>query len=337
MARIELRNTVIRLVDGYTNTGAVNEAGLSGGESTFGVDTLGTSEPVLEQTRFTVVGSTVVYQITDDNAGWVGTVHVGAASGGTWTITVAGVTSGTIAWDASAATVLAALVAMSNISTGDFTVTGTGQSGTPWIISAVNTGDHGNVALTCTGDGSSLTPSDTLSFTITFLGGFTHDITFTPVLDGAIADSAVITFTGRALEINVGDGNITWSEKKEYNYDLNKGNLDAVREGNQVPMDVALNIVYDFLKAPSGELTPQPEEVFKQTGLAANYVSSSSDLCEPYAVDIEIVHTPTCTGVDAETVTIPDFRPESVDHDPREATLNATGRSNATVTTVTRG
>ncbi len=234
MARIELRNSVIRIVDGHSATGAVdNGPGYSSGDTTMVTDTFTTElEPDM---RFTVVGSTLTHLITS-------------------------------------------------------------ESGDP------NT-----------------------------------SITFTPALDGTVADSAVITVTGRTLEINVGDGNITFGEKKEYNYDLNRGNLDTVREGNQIPMDVSMNFIYDFIKAASADTSPTPEEALRNTGKASGWVSSSSDTCEPYAVDLEIEHTPICTGTDKERVTLPDFRYESLDHDPREASISATGRCNAVVATVTRG
>ena len=339
MARIELRNSTIRIVDGYTNGAQVNDAAANSGDTKIGIDTLTTSELILEQTRFTVVGSTVTYQVTTDHGSSVYTVDIGAASGGTWDMTFAGQTATAIAYNASAATVLAALVALSNVTTLlDLTVTGAGTSGDPWIISVIETSAvHGQKAIVATGDGTNLTASDTLTFTTTHAGAFTHDITFTPSLDANIADDAVITLIGRALEVNIGDGNLTWGEKKEYNYDLNKGNLDTVRQGNEVPIDLSINVIYDFIKAPASDLTPTIEEALKQTGRASAWISSSSDLCEPYSVDIEIDHIPTCSGVDKETTTIPDFRQESLDHDPREATISATGRANVTQATTTRG
>ncbi len=234
MARIELRNSIIRFVDGHSAVGAVNNGGgYSSGTTTMATNVFTTElEPNM---RFTVAGSTLTHIIS-------------------------------------------------------------AESGNP------NT-----------------------------------SITFTPALDGSVIDTAVITVTGRTLEINVGDGNVTHSEKKEYNYDLNRGDLDTVREGNQIPMDVALSFVYDFLKSASGDAVPTPEEVLKQTGLASGWTSSSSDACEPYAIDIEIEHTPLCSGTDKERVVLPDFRQESVDHDPREATVSATGRCNAVQATLTRG
>lgn len=349
MARIELRNTTVRVVDGYSGTSAVNlSAGYSSSDTVMEIDTTVPSGNILEQTRFTVVGSSLTHQITIDNASHRAVIDVGAASGGTFTITFEGQETGNIAYNATAATVLAALVALSNVTALlDFTVTGAGvQTTDPWIIQVITTSpDHGQIARTSSGDGTNLTASDTLTYVNTVttgggggaLGGATHIITFTPALDGSVSNNAVITLTGRALEFNIGDGNVTWSEKKEFNYDLNKGNLDAVRQGNEIPVDMTLSAVYEFLKAPAGDLTPTFEEALKQTGRASSWLSSSSDLCEPYAVDIEIDHIPTCSGVDKETTIIPDFRFESLDHDPKEATISATGRANATQATVTRG
>ena len=85
------------------------------------------------------------------------TVHRGAASGGTFTLTVNSQETGTIAWDASAGTVDTAVQALTIVTAT--TVTGTGTSGDPWII----TFDNPIGPLTVTGNGAALTPTDTLS------------------------------------------------------------------------------------------------------------------------------------------------------------------------------
>jgi len=94
------------------------------------------------------------------------TVHRGTASGGTFTLTEDGRTAtAAIAWDASAATVEAALEAVAG-SVG-WTVTGTGTSGDPWQCVADDFAAH-----TLTGDGTSLTPSDTLTIANTVDGTY---------------------------------------------------------------------------------------------------------------------------------------------------------------------
>ena len=59
----------------------------------------------------------------------------------------------------------------------------------------------------------------------------------------------------------------------------------------------------DALKASTGD-PPTPEDVLKKRGGASNWVSSSSDNCEPYAINIEISYDPPCTGEEDEIITI---------------------------------
>lgn len=166
-------------------------------------------------------------------------------------------------------------------------------------------------------------------------GSPTTSITFTPALSGTVADDAVITFRGRALSVKLGDGTLTYTENKEFDYILDKGVLDTVRQGDDQPMDISLDFVWEFITASSGG-TPTVEDVLKKTGEASGWASSASDSCEPYAVDIEIEHVPPCSGEQREIITLPDFRYESLEHDPSEATISISGRCNATQATVVR-
>jgi hypothetical protein len=66
--------------------------------------------------------------------------------------------------------------------------------------------------------------------------------------------NAVINFksggTGsnvKTLEVKIGEGNITWTEKRNMEYTLDRGQLDTVREGDEVPVDVKIDLVYEFL------------------------------------------------------------------------------------------
>jgi hypothetical protein len=157
----------------------------------------------------------------------------------------------------------------------------------------------------------------------------TTSITFTPALDAAVLDDAVITFDGRALEIKIGTGNLTYDEKRTMDYTLDRGNLDTVREGDQVPMDVKFDFIWEFLTASSGN-DPTIEDVLKNRGEAASWVTSSSDACEPYAIDIEVEYIPPCGGELVEAIRLPDFRQESVAHDLKAGTVAVTGKCNST-------
>jgi hypothetical protein len=166
--------------------------------------------------------------------------------------------------------------------------------------------------------------------------GPTTNITFSPALGaGTYLDDDVLTFLNQQIDIKIGDGNITYTENKNYEYDLDRGLLDTVREGDQAPMDVNIDFVYEFITTGTSEAIT-PMDALKKQGGASEWVSSSSDLCEPYAIDIEVEYTPPCGGAEAETTLFPDFRPDTKEVDFGEASVSVPGRCNATEPTVTR-
>jgi len=145
----------------------------------------------------------------------------------------------------------------------------------------------------------------------------------------------VITFQSQEIEIKVGEGNLTYTEAKEYEYLLDRGNLDTVREGDEQPLEVSLEFVYEFVTTgTSEEITPV--DALKQTGGANEWVSSANDLCEPYAVDIEIDHNPPCGDVETEITTLPDFRYESLEFNLNDATISVSGKCNVSEASIIR-
>ena len=166
--------------------------------------------------------------------------------------------------------------------------------------------------------------------------GTTTNIVFSPALGaGTYADSGVLTFAANQLDIKIGDGNVTYTENSEYEYDLDRDTLDSVRAGAEVPIDVSLDFVYEYITTGTGE-DISPMDALKQKGGAALWVSSSSDPCEPYSVDVEIVHTPICTTAEIETTVFPDFRSESREVNFGDAAVSVSGRCNVTEPTITR-
>jgi len=156
------------------------------------------------------------------------------------------------------------------------------------------------------------------------------NIVFTPAIGaGTIADNAVITFLPQQIEVTVGEGNLTYTESKEYTYDLDRGNLDTVREGNEVPMEVSLEFVYDHVVTGTSEVVSVVDALKGRNG-ADEWVSASSDLCEPYCVDIEVEHNVPCGNVEDEITVFPEFRYDSLEFDFSAATIACTGRCNAT-------
>jgi hypothetical protein len=165
--------------------------------------------------------------------------------------------------------------------------------------------------------------------------GPTTSITFTPALASGVSNDAVITFGSQQIEIKIGEGDLTYTETDQYTYDLDRGELDTVRRGDDVPMEVSLAFTFEQVTTGTGEAIT-PVDALKRINGAAEWVSSSDDLCEPYAVDIEVIHEPPCGTAQVEEILFPDFRAESRQFSFRDAQISVTGRCNATEPTVTR-
>jgi len=143
----------------------------------------------------------------------------------------------------------------------------------------------------------------------------------------------------QSITIKIGEGTLTYSEKKPREFVKDRGNLDTVRDADQEPMDVAFDFIWDFIIAESGGSAPTVEEVLKLTGIAStnSWLTTATDVCQPYCVDIEIANTPTaCTSVQNEFSVIEEFYYENLDHDAKEGSVSCSGRSNRTVAVHTR-
>jgi hypothetical protein len=166
--------------------------------------------------------------------------------------------------------------------------------------------------------------------------GTTTNIAFTPALGaGTYLNNDTVTFLAQQIEVKVGDGNLTWTINKEYEYLLDRGNLDTVREGDQQPLDVTLDSVYEQITTGTNE-TISPYDAMNGVGGASEWVSSSADACEPYAVDVEVEHSQPCGTAQDEITVLPDFRYDTLEVDIDAATISFTGRCNAVAPTVTR-
>jgi hypothetical protein len=140
------------------------------------------------------------------------------------------------------------------------------------------------------------------------------------------------------LEVKIGEGNLTYTEKVNRDYTLDRGLLDDVRDGDEAPMDVRMDFLWEYIKgSPESDSLPTIEDVLKRQGAASAWVSTDADACRPFCVDIELTNLPTPTGCgDQEVITLPDFRYEQLDHDLRAASVSCTGKCNAKVATVVR-
>jgi hypothetical protein len=164
----------------------------------------------------------------------------------------------------------------------------------------------------------------------------TTDITFSPALGaGTYAVDAAITFSSQQLEVKIGEGNITYTEKSDYTYLLDRDNLDTVKEGKDVPLDVKWDSVYEFITTgTSEEITPM--DALKGINGASEWITYSKDPCEPYAVAIEVQQVPPCSTAESESTLFPDFRSEQREVNFKDATISINGKCNVTQPIVTR-
>jgi len=164
----------------------------------------------------------------------------------------------------------------------------------------------------------------------------TTNIVFSPALGaGTYADGGAITFAPHLLYIQIGDGNLTFTETVERIYDRDRGILDTVRNGDEQPLELSLEFTYVFVTQETGKVVT-PVDALKQLGDAAEWVSSDSDQCAPYALNVELRHCLPCGTDQDEKLVFADFRYETLEYDLQEATIAVAGRCNVTDAVATR-
>lgn len=153
-------------------------------------------------------------------------------------------------------------------------------------------------------------------------------ITFTPALStaaGIPVDNADVTVGPNFVDVHVGEGTCSYDEKRKMEYTRNKRRIYSVRTGDEEPMDVSLDFLWEYLSSVDGEPVTI-EEAVKQEGAGSTWVTSGSDPCEPYSVDILISYIPPCTGEDTrEDILLKEYRWESFAHDVKAGTVVTKG------------
>lgn len=125
---------------------------------------------------------------------------------------------------------------------------------------------------------------------------------------------------GARVTVTIGEGNLQYTVARNIEYRLNRGLLDEVREGDEIPMDVSFDAVWEEITG--GSVT----DIIKGEG---SYVSSDSDACRPYACDVILSYDPSCGGEASGSLTFADFRYESLQFDVRAGTISCSGKCNS--------
>lgn len=162
-------------------------------------------------------------------------------------------------------------------------------------------------------------------------------ITITPVLAASVADNEDIAVGPNFIDVTIGEGNAEWTEKQNVEYIKDRGILDSTREGDDEPMEVTLDFRFEKITGTSTDVLPTVEDAIKFRGPAANWVATNADTCSsPRTVNISILETPPCSGVENQLFVFPDFAWEQLAHDFKAGTVKMTGKCNAVEPTVSR-
>lgn len=138
-----------------------------------------------------------------------------------------------------------------------------------------------------------------------------------------------------SLTIKMDDGNLTYSQKKNREYRLDRGTLDTVRDGDEEPMEVSFQGRFNSITSDTGESITITEFLTK-TGAGSALVTTAADACAPYAVDIQVEITNDCGTVLDEVITFPEFRYEEIGGDFSAGQLSVSGKCNAEAPTSIR-
>jgi len=119
------------------------------------------------------------------------------------------------------------------------------------------------------------------------------------------------------ITVKIGEGNITWSEKRTVEYTHERGAIDSSRLGDDEPCDVKFDFVWDWIE--SGSDSQDIVGAIKVTN--SGWVSTGAE-CEPDACDLELT-IEDCSI--EEVITFSDFRWTTLDYDLRAGTISCSG------------
>ncbi len=146
---------------------------------------------------------------------------------------------------------------------------------------------------------------------------------------GILEALAAIQLTNpNSISIKIGEGNLTYSEKRPVEFKLDRGNLDTVREADQEPIDVSFEFTWEYISAESTSNVPTVEDALKRLDNASSWLNAASDPCRPDSVNISVDNDPSCASVEKEVTEITEFYHETLDHDIDSGQVSCAGRAN---------
>jgi len=138
------------------------------------------------------------------------------------------------------------------------------------------------------------------------------------------------------LQVKLGEGNLTFSERRNLEAIKSRGILDTVREGDEEVIDVNFQFVWTELTAANGMDPPTIPDALKRRGNASAWVSSNADSLAPYSTNLEFTNVPPCTGVKEEVVLLEWFNVQELAYSLKDGTIDCKGFCNVTEAILSR-
>ena len=147
----------------------------------------------------------------------------------------------------------------------------------------------------------------------------------------SLRDATITISDGGTLDVvlKVGEGNFTFTERQNVEYIRDRGVIDTVRLGDDEPVDVSFDIMWDWIFASTlSSDSDAIRDIIQGTG----YTTTGAE-CEPYACDITmVIQDAVCSN--NETITLVDFRWEELSYDIKAGTISCSGKCNISTVTV---
>lgn len=138
-----------------------------------------------------------------------------------------------------------------------------------------------------------------------------------------ITDGTAVT--PKEVELELDGGVLTFTETQSFVYKKDRGNIVAVLDDDESPMEVSFNLVWGKVISAGSEYTAR-DIIRNDSGT----FESVDDPCEAYAVNISIepsTEFTTATGCSlAERIILPGFSHTSLVYDAKERSISASGQ-----------
>jgi len=138
------------------------------------------------------------------------------------------------------------------------------------------------------------------------------------------------------IDVKIGEGDLSWSEKRQVDFVKSRGAMDTVRENEEVPLELSLLAIWEFITGAGGD-PPTIEDVLKHRNGAASWLSASSDPLAPFCVNMFVTYTPVCPDISKETLTFAQLHWIDLAHSLKDGTIALKANCNVTEATASRG